>query len=229
MKKFIVHLGICAMLTACINTTENVQHFTRIDENCSFVTVHYYDSTIFLRKKDTGNLIRAMNNAEPVGMLKFFPEIHITIHYFRDGSERNFRVRENLFKEKGDHSYKLRNKDYFENLWRNSDEIGLKKYQSLGNNLYRDSEGTIFHQVVDRTANFQLILNDFMRFDTIIGTDTTFYAVKLNQILDLATFKRIDGIEDEHGTSHYEDKNNTYFLRPMAEGGLFHGRRKSWE
>lgn len=102
-------------------------------------------------------------------------------------------------------------------------QIVSGEYKSIGQNLYKDSKGNIYFRTLDDSwCNDSLVVaryTDYLYFDTLINRQQLCETKKLNLVINTATFKFVS---DSGRYMYYEDNNNNYFLRKMAEGGVLH-------
>lgn len=73
-------------------------------------------TSVLLPQKNIIEFVHKWNKARPKGLIKYIPDFWLKIA-FKDGRDRNFRIKGKYIKENNDLCYNIRSINYFESLW----------------------------------------------------------------------------------------------------------------
>lgn len=100
-------------------------------------------------------------------------------------------------------------------------------FSLIRDGLYEDADGKLYHRTLDVSAignpprdNY----NDCLYVDSIVNGKETLHTPYISDVIDKETFHlvSVDSAGPGLRVDHYKDKNNTYFLLVVADGGTLH-------
>ncbi|NOQ71869.1 MAG: hypothetical protein GQ574_07705 [Crocinitomix sp.] len=112
-------------------------------------------------------------------------------------------------------------------------------YDLIRDDLYEDGEGNLYFRTIDKSAIsddsedpekwYMYVFNDYLYVDSLVSKHIGITTAELKDVVDAQTFHKADRKDPAEGIvpspltrSFYADKNNTYFLMHVADGGVLH-------
>ena len=114
-------------------------------------------------------------------------------------------------------------------------EKSERHYRLIRDDLYTDDLGNIYHRTIDVSAadnpdnpeyGKAYSYLDYVRLDTLINGEGTYICIDLKDIVDTASFHRVEPKETNLDYEIYEDNYTRYFLKFVADGGTLDATRK---
>lgn len=114
-------------------------------------------------------------------------------------------------------------------------EESILNYNLIRDDLYSDSMGNIYHRTIDVSAaedpknpEFGKVYayRTYARLDTFMHGQATFIDLDLMDLVDTATFHKVELNDPNANYAVYEDAYTSYFMKFVSDGGTLNASRK---